>query len=176
MLGVRLNGFLASTAVALLLSGAGGGALAQSTPPGGGPAVTAPDAAKTAPAAAADPNKANATVPSTTEPTTPAASAAPASTPKSHRNGQPTGFGEPGRVGNSVCESGFSATSGHAGNSGRRCGTKCTSIARTGCSRAFDRADRAGPSSSPGYSRTCNDAGEYRQRHPARHAREYRQR
>ena len=53
MPGVRLNGFLASTAVALLLSA--GGAFAQSTPPGAAPAVTPPDAAKTAPAATAAP-------------------------------------------------------------------------------------------------------------------------
>jgi len=83
MPGVRLNGFLASTAVALLLS-AGGGALAQSTPPGGDAAVTAPDATKPAPTAATDPNKANATVPSTAEPAEPAApavAAAPSSLP-----------------------------------------------------------------------------------------------
>ncbi|MFZ3354969.1 MAG: L,D-transpeptidase family protein [Xanthobacteraceae bacterium] len=59
MPGVRLNGFLASTAVALLLSA--GGALAQSTPPAGAPTVTPPDAAKTAPVAASEPAKANAT-------------------------------------------------------------------------------------------------------------------
>ena len=84
MPGVRLNGFLASTAVALLLSA--GGALAQSTPPGGVPTVTPPDAAKTAPAAppavAAEPAKPDA--PGSAEPwgsPAPAAAATPAPSP-----------------------------------------------------------------------------------------------
>ena len=60
MPGVRLNGFLASTAVALLLS-AGGSALAQSAAPAGGDAaVTAPDSAKTPPAGAAQADKTSA--------------------------------------------------------------------------------------------------------------------
>jgi L,D-transpeptidase YcbB len=50
MSGVRLHGFLASTAIALLLS-AGAGALAQSTPPADNGVTVTPDAAKEAPAA-----------------------------------------------------------------------------------------------------------------------------
>ena len=59
MPGARLNGFLASTAVALLLSA--GGAFAQSPSPGGAPTVTPPEAAKSAtatpPAAVTEPAK-----------------------------------------------------------------------------------------------------------------------
>ncbi len=57
MPGVRLNGFLASTAVALLLSVSAGSAPAEplAQPPGGTAAVPAPDAA--APAAAVQPDK-----------------------------------------------------------------------------------------------------------------------
>ncbi len=80
MPGVRLNGFLASTAVALLLSA--GGALAQSTPPAGTPTVTPPDTAKSAPADAAEPAKPNSA--SSAEPwgsPAPAAAATPAPTP-----------------------------------------------------------------------------------------------
>ena len=53
MPGVRLNGFLASTAVALLLS-VSGSALADpvASPPGEAAATPAPDAAMPAPAAA----------------------------------------------------------------------------------------------------------------------------
>jgi len=61
MSGVRLNGFLASTAVALLLSA--GGAFAQSaSSPGIDPAASVPDIAQ-APPAATDTDKANAAVP-----------------------------------------------------------------------------------------------------------------
>jgi len=74
MPGVRLNGFLASTAVALLLSA--GGALAQSMPPGGAPTVTPPDTAKTAPA------------------TTPAA-ATESATPKTTPSAEPWGSPAP---------------------------------------------------------------------------------
>jgi L,D-transpeptidase YcbB len=53
MPGVRLNGFLASTAVALLLAVCAGGAPAEplAQPPGGSAATPAPDAATPAPAA-----------------------------------------------------------------------------------------------------------------------------
>lgn len=82
MPGVRLNGFLASTAVALLLSA--GGAFAQSTAPGGTPTVTPPETAKPAPAptAVSEPAK-PATTPSA-EPwgsSAPAAAATPAPAP-----------------------------------------------------------------------------------------------
>jgi L,D-transpeptidase YcbB len=58
MPGVRLNGFLVSTAVALVL--AAGGALAQSTPPGANAAATVPDV-KAAPAPTANADKSAAT-------------------------------------------------------------------------------------------------------------------
>jgi murein L,D-transpeptidase YcbB/YkuD len=71
MPGVRFHGLLASTAIALMLS-AGGGALAQSTAsPDNGTAVSAPDAAKDAPAAANQTDKANGSVPSTDAPAAP---------------------------------------------------------------------------------------------------------
>jgi L,D-transpeptidase YcbB len=59
MPGVRLNGFLASTAVVLLLSVSAGSALADpvAPPPGGTAATPAPDAATPAPAAAVQPDK-----------------------------------------------------------------------------------------------------------------------
>jgi L,D-transpeptidase YcbB len=75
MPGVRLNGFLASTAVALLLSA--GGALAQSTPPGSAPTATPPDAA--APAANST-TPAESTAPKTTQSAEPWGSSAPAAT------------------------------------------------------------------------------------------------
>ena len=72
MPGVRLNGFLATTAVALVLSA--GGALAQSaTTPGGNAAVTAPDAMKAAPAAATQNDKM--TTPSAVETASPGSAA-----------------------------------------------------------------------------------------------------
>jgi L,D-transpeptidase YcbB len=73
MPGVRLNGFLASTAVALLLSA--GGALAQSTPPGSAPTATPPDAA--APAATST-APAESAAPKTTQSAEPWGSPAPA--------------------------------------------------------------------------------------------------
>jgi L,D-transpeptidase YcbB len=73
MPGVRLNGFLASTAVALLLSA--GGALAQSTPPGSAPTATPPDAAAPA-ATSATPTESAA--PKTTQSAEPWGSPAPA--------------------------------------------------------------------------------------------------
>jgi murein L,D-transpeptidase YcbB/YkuD len=80
MSGVRLSGFLASTALALLLSASG--TFAQSTAPSAGePGVTAPDSAQAAPAPAAESDKANAALPaagdSATPSPAPAASAAP---------------------------------------------------------------------------------------------------
>ncbi len=63
MPGVRLNGFLASTAVALLLSLSVGSAVADPVappPPGGTVASPAPDAATPAPAAAVQPDKSTA--------------------------------------------------------------------------------------------------------------------
>ena len=66
MSGVRLNGFLASTAVALLLSA--GGAFAQSATPGGiDPNVAIPDTAQATPAST-DADKANAGAPASTVP------------------------------------------------------------------------------------------------------------
>jgi murein L,D-transpeptidase YcbB/YkuD len=77
MPGVRLNGFLASTAVALLLS-AGGSALAQSAAPA---AVTAPTGAKTAPAAASQAGELGETVSGAGESANPAPAAAAQATP-----------------------------------------------------------------------------------------------
>jgi L,D-transpeptidase YcbB len=84
MPGARLNGFLASTAVALLLSA--GGALAEQTTSPSDAGVTTPASAKTTPAPATDADKANAAAPSADKPanrpaaaaTTPAATAKPA--------------------------------------------------------------------------------------------------
>ncbi len=81
MSGARLDRFLASTAVALLLSA--GGALAQSAP-SDNPPITAPATAN-APAPAGDANNANGIVPSadTSASPAPAASASPPATPDS---------------------------------------------------------------------------------------------
>jgi L,D-transpeptidase YcbB len=69
MSGVRINGFLASTAVALLLSA--GGAFAQSaTPAGIDPAAAVPDIAQSPPAAT-DTDKANAAAPASAAATDP---------------------------------------------------------------------------------------------------------
>ncbi len=76
MSGVRLHSLLASTTIALLLS-AGGGALAQSTAsPDNGTAISTPDAAKDAPAAINQTDKASGTSIST--PPAPAETPAPA--------------------------------------------------------------------------------------------------
>lgn len=83
MSGARLDRFLASTAIALLLSA--GSALAQSAPPSDNPPVTAPNAANTTPAPlATDTGNTAASVPApdsapTSAPTAPAA--APAANP-----------------------------------------------------------------------------------------------
>ncbi len=82
MPGVRLNGFLASTAVALLLTS--GGAFAQSTSPGGAPAVVPPNSAKSAPATTPVAVSAPAKAAVSAEPwgsPAPAAAAAPAPSP-----------------------------------------------------------------------------------------------
>jgi L,D-transpeptidase YcbB len=78
MPGVRLNGFLVSTAVALLLAGAAGsgGAVAQSANPAGDTmAVNAPDSAGTAPAAGAQSGGSIATALPADDPATPPAAA-----------------------------------------------------------------------------------------------------
>jgi L,D-transpeptidase YcbB len=99
MPGVRLNGFLASTAVALLLSVSAGNAPAEplAQPPGGTAAVPAPEAA--APAAAAQPEKSaapNAAAPASENinaaapaPEPAAAAAAPAEPQKSAEPAKP---------------------------------------------------------------------------------------
>jgi murein L,D-transpeptidase YcbB/YkuD len=84
MSGVRLNGFLASTAVALFLSA--GGAFAQSATPAGDPAVAAPDTAQPAPVAI-DSDKTNAT--------SPAAAAQPDATPPTGQAAPPAAAAAP---------------------------------------------------------------------------------
>jgi murein L,D-transpeptidase YcbB/YkuD len=80
MPGVRLNGFLASTAVALLLSVSAGSALAEplAQPPGGTAAVPAPDQASPGPAAVAQPDQSNAPAAAVPAPENTNAAVAPA--------------------------------------------------------------------------------------------------
>jgi L,D-transpeptidase YcbB len=107
MPGARLDRFLASTAVALLLSA--GGALAQSTTPPANPPVIAPDSANATAPAAGDTDKSNGTAtPASVAPTTDAATPqTPAATPEN------AGAATPGDSG-SATPSGAPETTGNA--------------------------------------------------------------
>jgi L,D-transpeptidase YcbB len=111
MPGARLDRFLASTAVALLLSA--GGALAQSTPPAS-PSVTAPDSANATAPAAGDTDKSNGTAaPAPAASTTPPAADAAAPQAPTAATPENTGAATPGDSG-SAAPSSTSETTGNA--------------------------------------------------------------